>query len=84
MIKIKNAPKALGIPFSDAVKDDLFVQKIDLSRNNRGEIMDFRAKTMKREEVNTCYSSTSGELFAAEKPSLQQISYYVMGLKCMK
>lgn len=29
--------------------------------------MIFRAKTTKREEVNTAYSLTSGELFAAEK-----------------
>jgi hypothetical protein len=46
----------------------IFHASIDLLRNYfRSEIMIFRAKTMKREEVNTTYSLTSGELFAAEK-----------------
>jgi len=37
----------------------------------RNEILFFRAKTTKREEVNTAYSLTSGELFAAEKTELE-------------
>jgi hypothetical protein len=41
--------------------------EVDLPRNYfRSEIMMFRAKTTKHEEVNTAYSLTSGELFAAE------------------
>jgi len=41
---------------------------IDSLRNEfRNEITIFRAKTTKHEEVNTAYSLTSGELFAAEK-----------------
>jgi len=43
-------------------------------------MMIFRAKTTKRKEVNTAYSLTSGELFAAEKSSLQQKGYYAVGL----
>ncbi len=34
-------------------------------------MMNFRAKTAKREEVNTAYSLTSDELFVAENSSLQ-------------
>ena len=45
--------------------------------------MIFRAKTTKREEVNTAYSLTSGELFAAEKSSLHQKGYYAVGLVYM-
>ncbi|MDP3771839.1 MAG: hypothetical protein Q8Q94_00490 [bacterium] len=44
---------------------------LDLLHNNfRSEMMIFRAKTTKREEVNTAYSWTNDELFAAEKSSL--------------
>ena len=43
-------------------------------------MMIFRAKTTKREEVNTAYSLTSDELFAAEKSSLEQKDYYAVGL----
>jgi len=47
---------------------DVHKRKLDLLRNEfRSEIMIFRAKTTKREEVHTAYALTSGELFAAEK-----------------
>jgi len=57
-------------PAARGIKGRIVNKKIiiDLLRNEfRSEIMIFRAKTTKREEVNTAYSLTSGELFAAEK-----------------
>ena len=43
-----------------------FVKKTHCAIIFRNEMIIFRAKTTKREEVNTAYSLTSDELFAAE------------------